>query len=182
MPKRDGAAADGDCMPLTASSLRMEAARRADTNHNSYRVLYAQVHRALREHVRNHPKVHFLLWKVPPYVYGRPLYNHAHAIRYVSEKLMHGNFKVSLAQGTDDTLLIDWTPRPVPRLPAAVRADILHARREKELAKTARERHASSRRTKRETKLSEAASGSMAARQAAENLNSHLEKLLASLS
>lgn len=180
MPRRDDDR-DRNDLPITAHSLRMHAARRADTNHDSYRMIYSRVRRALGEHVRAHPKVYFLAWKVPTYLYGRPLYNHAHAVRYVSEKLMHGGFKVSLAPGSSDLLVIDWTPAPIPRVPASIRAEKLVRRREVELAREAKRRHASRRRAKKEERLGRVVQGTAHAREAAENLNAHLEGLLRSM-
>ena len=167
--------------PVTAHALRQQATRRSNTNHETYRMLYGQVQTALQEHARNHPKVYFLAWKVPPYMYGRPLYRHAHAVRYIAEKLSHAGFKVSPAPGAADMLIVDWTPAPLPRVPLDVRAGRLHRRMERERERDARDSHYSRQKTKKTKRLNHMVQSSVVARETAESLNDHLEKLLASL-
>jgi L-rhamnose isomerase len=46
-------------------------------------------------------------FSVPPFVLGRPSYQHSHCIRYITEKLKYGGFAVTDLTG-QGSLFIDW--------------------------------------------------------------------------
>lgn len=81
--------------------------RRAQTNHETYRGLFdaccSRIRR--RAHLPDAPRG--MLYPVPPFVWGRPPFKHAHAVRYVSEKLRRNGFAVT--EASPGVLHVDWT-------------------------------------------------------------------------
>lgn len=82
---------------LTVDELRRQRLARARVNHETYKMLFGQASDRVRARANN--KGTDLVWVVPPFVMGRPLYDPAHAARYVSDKLRSGGFRVSRARG-----------------------------------------------------------------------------------
>jgi len=79
---------------------------RAAVNHETYKLLYTQcVEHIKRKHACG---CTITLYQVPDFVLGRPPFTHAHAIRYVSEKLRRGKFDVKV---DGPVLHIDWEAR-----------------------------------------------------------------------
>lgn len=105
-------------------ALRLE---RAKVNHETYKDLF----RLCCERIRRRagvrlapPAMHF---QVPPFVWGRPPFQHSHAVRYVSEKLSRNGFRVT-PSSTPSLLLVEWghtppaaKPPPTNARPAAPR-------------------------------------------------------------
>lgn len=90
--------------------------KRAKTNHETYKQLFQACCDRIRRraHIPGAPRC--MHYTVPPFVWGRPPFTHAHAARYVSEKLARNGFQVSHA--APGVLLVDWSqgpPRPAPR-------------------------------------------------------------------
>lgn len=85
------------CKPIIA---------RAEINHETYKLLYAQC----VEHIKRKHECGctITLYHVPEFVFGRPPFTHAHAIRYVAEKLRRGKFDVKV---DGPVLHIDWEAR-----------------------------------------------------------------------
>ena len=80
--------------------------QRAEMNHETYKMLYIQcVEHIKRKHACG---CTITLYQVPDFVWGRPPFTHAHAIRYVSEKLRRGKFDVKV---DGPVLHIDWEAR-----------------------------------------------------------------------
>ena len=85
------------CQPILA---------RATMNHETYKMLYLQcVDHIKRKHEAG---CTITLYHIPEFVFGRPPYTHAHAIRYVAEKLRRGKFDVKV---DGPVLHIDWELR-----------------------------------------------------------------------
>lgn len=99
---------------LTVEDLQTQRQARATVNHETYKQLWKQVQGTIRTRATNNFKD--LMWQIPPLVPGRPVFNAAHAARYVSEKLRLGGFVVSVASPAPDVqmLYITWPPRPTP--------------------------------------------------------------------
>lgn len=118
---------------LTVADLHRQRQARAQVNHETYKQLWRQVQDRIRSRADN--RATDLVWQVPPLVPGRPLYAPSHAARYVSEKLRHGGFEVTVAAPQPDihVLYIDWKRRPAnppPRAraqPAPEPPDLPHA-------------------------------------------------------
>lgn len=96
---------------LTVEDLQTQRQARATVNHETYKQLWKQVQGTIRTRATNNFKD--LLWQIPPLVPGRPVFNAAHAARYVSEKLRLGGFVVTVASPAPDVqmLYITWPPR-----------------------------------------------------------------------
>lgn len=88
---------------LTVAHLSKPILDRSVLNHQTYKSIYeACVQHIKRKHATG---CTITLFEVPAFVLGRPLYTHAHAIRYVAEKLRRGKFDVK----EDGAMLhIDW--------------------------------------------------------------------------
>lgn len=102
---------------LTVEELQGHRQARATVNHDTYKQLWHQVQGTIRTRAANNFKD--LLWQIPPLVPGRPVFNAAHAARYVSEKLRLGGFVVSVASPAPDVqmLYITWPTRTPPPPP-----------------------------------------------------------------
>lgn len=97
---------------LTVQELHRQREARARVNHETYKQLWRQVQDRIRARADN--RATDLVWQVPPLVPGRPVYTVAHAARYVSDKLRHGGFVVTVAAPQPDVhvMHIDWAQRP----------------------------------------------------------------------
>lgn len=148
------------------------------TNHESYRMIYDRLSRGLRETVSANPAATSYVFQVPSFLFGRPLFSHDHAIRYVYEKAIRHGFRVSVHPG--GIVALDWTPAPVPKKPLEIRRLQAEERAamdsRRDLAER-KERAIERKPIKASSKVKEAAD----AREAAENLNAHLEGVLKSL-
>ena len=83
---------------------------RAKTNHETYKQLFQACCDRIRRraHIPGAPRC--MHYAVPPFVWGRPPFTHAHATRYVCEKLQRNGFRVSHA--APGVLLVDWSQKP----------------------------------------------------------------------
>lgn len=96
---------------LTVRELQEQRHAKARVNHDTYKLLLRQVQDRLRARAEN--KCTDMVWSVPPFVPGRPVYTTRHAARYVSEKLRRGGFDVSVASSEDVHILyVTWSFRP----------------------------------------------------------------------
>ncbi len=90
--------------------------KRARTNHETYKQLFQGCCDRIRRRAAIPGAPKSMHYTVPPFVWGRPPFTHAHAQRYVSEKLARNGFAVSHA--APGVLLVDWSqkpPRPQPK-------------------------------------------------------------------
>lgn len=107
---------------MTVRDLQRARERKARVNHETYKQLWRLVQDRLRARAENRGRD--LLWQVPPWVPGRPVYKPSHAARYVRDKLRLAGFQVRVAAPTEDVqvLHITWdpvAPRPSPHKPSA---------------------------------------------------------------
>lgn len=163
---------------VTASDLRDARRKMAMTNHQSYRIIYDRLSRSLKEASKTNPSVTRHVFQVPSFLFGRPLFSHDHAVRYVYEKAIRHGFRVETHPG--GIVVLDWTPVPVPKKPLEIRR--LQAEKRAimdakiDLAER-RERAAERKSAGSSSKVKEATD----AREIAENLNAHLEGILKSM-
>lgn len=93
---------------VSVAELRRQREAVACVNHETYKLLYTQVQTHIRTRATN--KCTDVVWVVPPFVPGRPVYNARHAARYVSEKLRRGGFDVNVTVSGDVCVLyITWS-------------------------------------------------------------------------
>lgn len=99
---------------LTVQDLQEQRHAKARVNHETYKQLLRQVQNRVRARAEN--KFTDLVWPVPPFVPGRPVYAPSHAARYVSEKLRRGGFEVSVASSEDvHVLYVSWSLQPTKK-------------------------------------------------------------------
>lgn len=84
--------------------------KRARVNHETYKQLFQGCCDRIRRRATIPGAPRCMHYTVPPFVWGRPPYTHAHAERYVSEKLARNGFRVTHA--APGVLLVDWSLRP----------------------------------------------------------------------
>lgn len=95
--------------------------KRAQVNHETYKQLFKACCERIRRRVALPKAPQHVHYQVPPFVWGRPPFKHAHALRYVSEKLRRNGFVVSDA-ASPGTLVVEWPrARQPPPQPAAAR-------------------------------------------------------------
>ena len=103
---------------LTAAEVRAGNRERSNVNHATYKLIYGRMCTAIREFTRLHPRETTYFYATPPIILGRPLYDVAHAVRYCVEKSARHGFRTQVVG--DAGILLDWTPTPVVRKPAAI--------------------------------------------------------------
>ena len=81
--------------------------RRARTNHETYKSLFEACCTRIRRRALLPQGPKALQYHVPAFVWGRPPFQHAHAVRYVSEKLRRNGFSVT--ECAPGALLVQWT-------------------------------------------------------------------------
>ena len=87
--------------------------KRAEANHQTYKTLFLACCEGIRQRATLHRKGE-LRYIVPPFVWGRPVFQREHATRYVVEKLRHNGFDVSETEPS--VLLVKWdSPTPKTR-------------------------------------------------------------------
>lgn len=92
---------------LKLSDLAAKDLERAKRNHETYKLIYSKVSALITtQHDTGNTS---LLYDVPAFVLGRPMFNHAHAVRYVKEKLLKGGFRV---EQLGCTLHVSWKTAP----------------------------------------------------------------------
>ena len=92
---------------------------RSRINHETYKSIFEQCCQRIRRRVDMRVEPRMMAFHVPPIIWGRPPYTHAHAIRYVTEKLHKKGFKVTPGQHYG-TMVVEWSrpPSPKPSKPA----------------------------------------------------------------
>lgn len=76
---------------FSVHELAQDKVEKANHNHETYKMLYEQCIKRIRHAHRNDCTE--TTWQVPAMVFGRGLFEHSHAIRYVKEKLSRGKFE-----------------------------------------------------------------------------------------
>lgn len=88
---------------LKLSDLEAKDKERAKRNHETYKMIYSKVTTLITtQHETGNSS---LVYDVPAFVLGRPMFNHAHAVRYVRDKLLKGGFRV---EQMGCTLHVSW--------------------------------------------------------------------------
>lgn len=91
---------------LSVDDLCKPLLKRAEINHETYKLLYTEcVEHIKRKHESG---CTITIYHVPDFLLGRPIFTHAHAIRYITEKLRRGKFDVTV---DGPVLHIDWETR-----------------------------------------------------------------------
>ena len=146
-------------------------------NHESYRMIYSNLAKNLKDFARSNPNATAFMFEVPPFILGRPLYERSHAVRYVFEKAIRHGYNVSQA-ANGATLVLDWTPLPVHKKPLDVRrAQAAEAAsRDRRIDLRSRKERAEARRAALEP--AGIVQDAVDARDAAESLNERLDALL----
>lgn len=101
--------------------------KRAATNHETYKMLFANCCERIRVRASTPGGGRCVTFQVVPFVWGRPPFKHAHAVRYVTEKLRRNGFQVHETH-PPGMLSVSWTkptlrdrprqPRPNPQATA----------------------------------------------------------------
>lgn len=97
--------------------------KRAATNHQTYKTIFQNACERIRRRVAipNAPKS--MEFQVPPFMWGRPPYEHSHAVRYVAEKLQRNGFRVTRDSHRPGVLHIDWaTSKATSKAPKTLKA------------------------------------------------------------
>lgn len=68
--------------------------KRAATNHETYKMLFTNCCERIRVRASTPGGGRCITFQVVPFVWGRPPFKHAHAVRYVTEKLQRNGFEV----------------------------------------------------------------------------------------
>lgn len=113
---------------LTVRELADMRHRRANVNHETYKMMLRQLYDRVRARAAN--KFTDLSFQVPLLVPGRPLYTVSHASRYLAEKMRRGGFDVAVDAPHPDvhTLHVSWArgvrrAKPPTRPPPPPRAE-----------------------------------------------------------
>lgn len=183
-PRRDRAGVDRRAPPvLTAAEVRASNRERSNVNHATYKLIYGRMCIAVREFTRLHPRETTYFYAIPPIVLGRPLYDVTHAVRYVVEKSARHGFRTQVFG--DAGIMLDWTPTPVIRKPAAIVQREVAARNHDESVgeslATKRKLRASHDRKIAKKDAEKVLAHTSDAKQTAKDLNSHLDALLKSM-
>lgn len=93
---------------VTADEIRSIREHRAKTNHETYKQIFQTCTDRIQLLVRAHPMSTAMTFDVPPFVIGRPVYDVAHAKRYVIGALEKNGFKVR-HDLESSTICIDWS-------------------------------------------------------------------------
>jgi hypothetical protein len=107
-------------MLLTVDTLCKRRLERAKINHETYRLLYKmcidRIERTNKLHAENAGGRWYAsacTWSLPYFFPGRPMYEHAHAARYIVDKLRHGGFEVTY-DDSNGKFSIDWSSLSSP--------------------------------------------------------------------
>lgn len=75
------------------------------------RVILAQVFTRIKTHVTQTTNTPYIVYQVPSFVFGYPLYNLSEAVEYVKETLEEQGYQVWIVH-PGDTLFISWMKPP----------------------------------------------------------------------
>jgi hypothetical protein len=98
-------------MLLTVQDVLQERVRRARTNHDSYRLVYARAVERIGR-AAEMQGITSVAVEVPAFLLGRPPYKHEHAVRYTIHKLKRGGFAVDDMGG--GRVLVSWSAHSLP--------------------------------------------------------------------
>jgi hypothetical protein len=98
-------------MLLTVQDVLQERVRRARTNHDSYRLVYARAVERIGR-AAEMQGITSVAVEVPAFLLGRPPYKHDHAVRYTMHKLKRGGFAVDDMGG--GRVLVSWSAHSLP--------------------------------------------------------------------
>ena len=98
-------------MLLTVHDVMQERVRRARTNHDTYRLVYARAVERIGR-AAEMQGITSVTVEVPAFLIGRPPYDHDHAVRYTVDKLRRGGFSVENIGG--GKVLVSWSMHPLP--------------------------------------------------------------------
>lgn len=114
---------------LTAAEVRKIRQDRAKTNHETYKGIVETAYSRIK--ARANQNATCVTFVVPAFVPGRPVFAHGHAIRYVTEKLQRGGFRVepgAIGPRGVGALVIDWSRDWAADAKAAKAAEAAEAR------------------------------------------------------
>lgn len=91
---------------LPANALwKQEEARKTQRMAASVPIL-SQIFLKVKNQATHYPDAPYIVYQVPSFVFGYPLYNHQEAVLYVKELLEQQNYQVWMVEA--DTLFISW--------------------------------------------------------------------------
>jgi hypothetical protein len=107
---------------LTASDAQQIRLQKSNVSHETYKILFETA----TQRVKNRAEMNEtnMVFKVPHYLVGRPLFNVKHAARYVSEKLRIYGYTTSFYEDNGTYFVnVCWkaTPVVIPKKPKDVR-------------------------------------------------------------
>ena len=68
--------------------------------------ILSQIFLKVKNQATHYPDAPYIVYQVPSFVFGYPLYNHQEAVLYVKELLEQQNYQVWMVEA--DTLFISW--------------------------------------------------------------------------
>lgn len=95
---------------VKVSDIHAMHVQRAKVNHETYKILFGQCCRLIRDRAGNVHLPQVVHFKVPGVMFDRPPYKHHHATRYIKEKLERNGFKVDEDGPGGAVLRVTWPP------------------------------------------------------------------------
>lgn len=103
-------------MSLTVRELRAARQQKFSVNHETYKQLWTLAQERIR--ARDDAGMRSMVFDIPPFVPGRPVFDPSHAARYVAAKLRRGGFRV---EELPHSVHVSWDETPAERAARARR-------------------------------------------------------------
>lgn len=97
-------------MLLTVNEIQGMVKEKAERNKETYKQLLQMCYNKIKRAVDKDRRTKSLTFVLPPFLLGQPLYNMAHAVRYIIEKLERGGFTASPV--LQNGIFIEWGKKP----------------------------------------------------------------------
>ena len=80
---------------------------KAAVNRETYKQVLELCYKRIRATLKNDKTAREVVFVLPPFIVGKPVYNKDHAVRYIVGKLKHGGFKAT-PENDNRSIRIRW--------------------------------------------------------------------------
>jgi len=92
---------------LTVHDVRHLAEDKSKVNRDIYKELLRMCYRKIRTKIQLDKKTKSVEFVLPPFIIGKPVYNTAHAVRYITDALRKGGFRTEVLE-EGRVVLVMW--------------------------------------------------------------------------
>jgi hypothetical protein len=97
-------------MLFTVDDAKKIVVEKSNVNRETYKEILELCYRRIRSKINADKKSREVVFVLPPFIVGKPVYNKDHAVRYIVGKLKHGGFK-AVPENDNCSIRITWSSK-----------------------------------------------------------------------